>query len=64
MSINVRDTAQLALTFCGLLGQNVALESMTTFNCSTWANAKALLGRAFGFHLWHNITVGLGQFHF
>jgi len=64
MSINVSNTTQLAFIFGGFLSQNMALESVTTFDCSTWANAKALLGRAFGFHLWHNITVGLGQFHF
>jgi len=62
--MNVSDTTQLAFIFGGFLSQNVALESVTTFNCSTRANAKALLGRAFGFHLRHNIPVELGQFHF
>jgi len=62
--MNVSNTTQLAFIFGGLFSQNVTLESVTTFYCSTWANAKALLGRAFGFHFWHNITVGLGQFHF
>jgi hypothetical protein len=64
MCINVSDTAQLAFIFGGLFSQNMTLESVTTFDCSTWANAKAFLGRAFGFHLWHNTTVGLRQFHF
>ena len=62
--MNVRDTTQLAFIFGGFFSQNVTLEGVTTFDRSTWANAKAFLGRAFGFHLWHNITVGLGQFHF
>jgi len=62
--MNVRDTTQLAFIFGSLFSQDVTLEGVTTFDCPTRANAKALLGRAFGFHLWHNITVGLGQFHF
>jgi len=56
--MNVRDTAQLAFVLGSLFCQDVAFESVATLNCSTWTNAKAFLGRAFGLHFWHNFTVG------
>jgi len=58
--MNVRNTTQLAFILGGLFCQNVALESVTTFNRSTWANAKAFFGRTFRLHFWHNFTTGLG----
>ena len=51
---DIRGTAQSAFQLGGFLGQNVALESMTTFNGTTRAHAKTFLRGAFGFHFWHN----------
>jgi hypothetical protein len=61
--INVRDTAQLALRLGGFLGQNVALESVTTLNGTTWTHAKTFLRGAFGFHFWHSNLSSYGQLH-
>ena len=51
---DIRDTAQSALQLGGFLGQDVALESMATFNGTTRAHAKTFLRGAFGFHFRHN----------
>jgi hypothetical protein len=54
--IDVTGTTQLTLVFGGFLGQNVALESHTRFNGTTWTHAKTLLRGALGFHFWHNAS--------
>jgi hypothetical protein len=46
-------TTQVALVFGGLLGQDVTLEGLSALDGSTWTNAKALFGAAFGFHFGH-----------
>jgi hypothetical protein len=43
----------MTLILGGLLGQNVALESLATFDSSARTDTKALFGAAFGFHLGH-----------
>jgi hypothetical protein len=62
--MNIRNTAQLAFVLGGFFGQDVTLKSVTTFNCSARANAKAFFGRTLRLHFWHNFTACLEQFHF
>lgn len=57
MCMHIDGTTQLTFIFGGFLGQNVALERLTTLYCSTWTYAKALFGRTFRLHFWHNISV-------
>src|ERR1039458_9784794 len=54
MGMNIGNATQLALILGGLLGQDVTLESVTTFNGTTWTHAKALFGTALGIHFRHN----------
>jgi hypothetical protein len=54
--IDVTGTTQLTLVFGGLFGQDVALESHTRFNGTTWTHAKTLFRGALGFHFWHNAS--------
>jgi hypothetical protein len=51
--MHIYRTAQVAFIFGGFLGQNVAFESLTAFNSSTWTNAKAFFRAALGLHLGH-----------
>jgi hypothetical protein len=51
--MHIHRTAQVAFVFGGFLGQNVAFESLTAFNGTTWTNAKAFFRAAFGLHLGH-----------
>jgi len=46
-------TAQVTFVLGGFLGQNVALERLTTLDGTAGTNAKTLLRAALGFHLWH-----------
>ena len=54
MGMNVGNATQLALILGSLLGQDVALESVTTFNRTTRTHAKALFSATLGFHFRHN----------
>jgi hypothetical protein len=54
-------TTQLAFGLGGFLGQNVALESLTTLDSTTWTHAKTLLRAAFGFHFWHDKSALYGS---
>jgi hypothetical protein len=62
-SVDVRDSAQLALALGRFLGQDVTLESVARFNGSTWTHAKTFFRRAFGLHFRHSSSV-LGQLHY
>jgi len=57
-------TAQLTFVFGSFLGQDVALESLTTFDSSTWTYTEALFRAAFRLHFWHNTICLLRQLHF
>ena len=63
-SVDVRDSAQLALALGGFLGQDVALESVTRFDGSTWTHAKTFLRGAFGLHFRHSSSVLGGQLQY
>lgn len=62
--MNTDGTTQLTFVFGRLLGQNMAFESLTTFDSTTWADAKTLFSAAFRLHFWHNIICLLRQLHF
>ena len=45
--------AQLALGFCGFLGQDVAFERLSALDAATSTDLEALFGAALGLHLGH-----------
>jgi hypothetical protein len=49
----IHRAAQMAFVFGGFLSQNVAFESLTAFNGTTWTNAKAFFRATFGLHFGH-----------
>jgi hypothetical protein len=62
--MNICSSSQLTFIFGSFLGQDMALESLATFDCSTWTNAKTLLRAALGFHFWHDTRCPFRQFRF
>ena len=43
----------MTLVLCGLLGEDVAFESLTSFDGSACANREALFGATLALHLGH-----------
>ena len=52
--MNIGNAAQLALVLGRFLGQDVTLESVTAFDGTTRAHAKAFFSAALGLHFRHN----------
>jgi hypothetical protein len=50
-------TAQLTLGLGRFFGQDVAFESRTAFDGTTWTDAKALFSGTFRFHFRHSNSV-------
>ena len=49
----------MTLVLCGLLGEDVAFESLTSFDRSACANRKALFGATLALHLGHKAPLQL-----
>ena len=49
----------MTLILCGLLGEDVAFESLTSFDRSACANRKALFGATLALHLGHKAPLQL-----
>ena len=54
--MHIHCATQLAFVFGALFSQDVALERLTAFNGTTWANAKTFFRAAFSLHFWHITT--------
>ena len=63
-AMHIGSAAQLAFHFGGFFGQDVAFESLATFDRAAWADTEALFCGAFGLHFWHNNICPFGQLHF
>lgn len=51
--MHIHCAAQVAFVLCALLGQDVALERLTTLDRPTGTHAKTLFRAALAFHFWH-----------
>ena len=53
----------MTLILCGLLGKDMAFESLTSFNRSACANREALFGATLALHLGHKAPLILHVLH-